>query len=92
MEIKKKKRITFEIKTEYCLKILMPKTMKVLGSTKRITKYKNGENVHHFKITEKVLVHCNIVNNDYQRDSVVLYTFVPNNSFDWLLDISSQNF
>ena len=92
MEIKQKNRITFEIKTEYCLKILMLKTMKLLGSTKRIIKYKNGENVHHFKITEKVLVHCSIVNNDYQRISIMLHTFVPNNSFDWLLEISSQNF
>ena len=50
--------------------------MKLLGSTKNeITKDKNGE------ITEVVLVHCNIVNNDYQQDSRVLYTFVPNKSF-----------
>ena len=53
--------------------------MKLLGSTKnKITKDKNGENVPHLEITEVVLVHCNIVNNDYQQDSRVLYTFVPN--------------
>ena len=34
------------------------------------------------------LVHCNIVNNDYQQDSRVLYTFVPNKLFGGLLEIS----
>ena len=62
--------------------------MKLFGSTKsKITKDKNGENVPHLEITEVVLIHCNIVNNDYQQDSRVLYTFVPNKSFGQLLDI-----
>ena len=66
--------------------------MKVLGSTKnKITKDKNGENVPHLEITEVVLVHCNIVNNDYQQDSRVLYTFVPNKQFGSLLEISPAN-
>ena len=39
-----------------------------------------------------MLVNCNVVNNDYQEDSRVLYTFVPNKSFCWLLDISTKNF
>ena len=46
--------------------------MKLLGSTeKKITKDKNVENVPHLEITEVVLVHCDIVNNDYQQDSIV---------------------
>ena len=66
--------------------------MKLLGSTKnKITKDKNGENVPHFKITEVVLVHCNVVNNDYQQDSRVLYTFVLNKPFASLLEISPAN-
>ena len=66
--------------------------MKLLGSTKnKITKDRNGENVPHLEITEVVLVHCNMVNNDYQHDSRGLYTFVPNKSFDSLLDISPSN-
>ena len=66
--------------------------MKLLGSTKnKITKDKNGENVPHLEITEVVLVHCNIVNNDYQQDSRVLYTFVPNKPFGSLLEISPTN-
>ena len=66
--------------------------MKLLGSTEsKITKGKNGENVPHLEITEVVLVLCNIVNNDYQQDSRVLYTFIPNKSFGSLLDISPSN-
>ena len=66
--------------------------MKLLGSSEnKITKDKNGENVPHFEITEVVLVHCNMVNNDYQQDSRVLYTFIPNKSFGSLLDISPSN-
>ena len=66
--------------------------MKLLESTEnKITKDKNGENVPHLKITEVVLVYCNIVNNDYQQDSRVLYTFVPNKPFGSLLEIPSKN-
>ena len=67
--------------------------MKLLGSTKsKITKNENGENVPQLEITEVVLVHYNIVNNDYEQDSRVLYTFVPNKPFGQLLDISPTNF
>ena len=70
----------------------MKETMKLLERTKnKITKDKNGENVPHLEITEVVLVHCNMVNNDYQHDSRVLYTFVQNKSFGSLLDISPSN-
>ena len=59
-------RITFKIKTEYYFEILTSETMKLLGSSKsKINKDKNGENVTHFEITEVVIIHCNIVNNDY---------------------------
>ena len=52
--------------------------MKLLGSTKsKISKDKNGENVPHLEITEVILVHFNMINNDYQQDSRVFYTFVP---------------
>ena len=44
--------------------------MRLLRITKnKITKDKNGENVPHLEITEVILVHCNIVNNDYQQNS-----------------------
>ena len=52
--------------------------MKLLESTKsKINKDKNDENVRHLKITEVILAHCNIVNDHYQHDSRVLYTFNP---------------
>ena len=78
------KRITVKIKNEYGLELLTPQTQ-------ILTKDKNGENVWHLEITEVVLVHCNIVNNDYQQDSRVLYTFVPNKPFGSLLEISPTN-
>ena len=60
------------------LNFLTPETMKLLGSTEsKITTDKNGENVPHLEIVELVLVHCNLVNNDYQQDSRILFTFVP---------------
>ena len=82
-------RITFEIKSAYYLELLTSETMKLLGSTEnKITKDRNGEIVPHIQIAEVVLVHCNIINTDYQQDSRVLYTFVPNKSFINLSEIS----
>ena len=86
-------RIIFKIKTGYYLELLMPEKMKLLESTEsKITKGKSGENVPHLEITEVILVHCNIANNDYQQDSRVLYTCFPNKPFDQLLEISATYF
>ena len=72
-------RITFKIKSGYYLELLIPETMKLLGSAEsKITKDKNGENVPRLEVVELALVHCNLVNNDYQQDSRILYAFVPN--------------
>ena len=85
-------RITFKIKSGYYLELLTPETMKLIGSTEsKITKDKNGENVRHLEEVELVLVHCNLVNNDYQQDSRILHTFVPNKTFGSLLEISPTN-
>ena len=85
-------RITFKIKTGYSLELLTRETTKLLRSTEsKITKDKNSENVPHLEITEVVLVHCNIVNKDYQQDSRFLYTFVPKKPFGSLLEISPTN-
>ena len=63
--------------------------MKLIGITEsKINKDESGENVLHLKITEVVLINCNIANNDYQQDSRVSYTFVPNKSFGQLSDFS----
>ena len=67
--------------------------MKLFGSTKiKITKDKNGENVLHSEITEVVSINCNIVNNNYQRNSRFWFTFVPSKLFGQLLDISPKNY
>ena len=85
-------RVTFKIKNEYSLELLAPETIKLLGRTEnKITKDKNGENVPHLEITELVLVRCDIVNNDYQQDSRVVYAFVSNKPFASLLGISPAN-
>ena len=86
-------RITFKVKTEYYLELLTPETMKLIGSTENTTtKDKNGEIIPHLEITKVVLVHCYIINNDYQQNSRVLYTFVPNKPFGNLLEFSPTNF
>ena len=77
-----KNRIIFKIKNGYKLELLTPETMKLLGSPKKdVGKDKNGENVPKLEIVEVVLVHCNLVKNDYQHTLKALFTFVPNKKF-----------
>ena len=67
-------------------------TMKLPGSTEnKITKDKNSENMPNLEITEGLLVHCNIADNDDQQDSRVLHTFAPNKPSGSLLEISPTN-
>ena len=85
-------RVTFKIKKEYYLELLTPETMKLLGTSEsKITKDKNSENIPHLEIVELVLIHCNLVNNNYQQNSRILYTFVPNKPFGSLLETSPPN-
>ena len=73
-------RIILKSKTGYYLEFVTPETMKLLGSTEsKITKDKNSENLPHSDVVELVSVRCNLVNNDYQQDSRILYTFVHTN-------------
>ena len=82
-----KNRIVFKIKTGYKLELLTPETMKLLGSTKKdVDSDKNSENVPKLESVEVVLVHCNLVKNDYQHTSKVLFSFVPDKQF-WQLII-----
>ena len=75
---KMENRIAFKIKTRFYYVFLTSETKKLLGSTKsKITKNKNCENVSNLENTELILVHCNVVNNNYWKKSEVLYTFVP---------------
>ena len=84
-----KNRIVFKIKTGYKLELPTPETMRLLGSTKKdIGADKNSENIPKLESVEVVLVHCNLVKNDYQQTSKVLFSFVPNKPFRQLINIS----
>ena len=66
--------------------------MRLLGSAEeKTTKERNRENVPNLEKTAVTLVHCNIVNSKYQRNSQVLSIFVPNKSFGQLFNILSKN-
>ena len=66
--------------------------MQLLGSSKKvIDKNKNGELVPKLETVEVVLVHCNLVNNNYQPASKVLFTFVPNIEFGQLISITPHS-
>ena len=87
-----KNRIVFKIKTGYKLELLTPETKKLLGSGKKdVDKDKDGENVPKLESVEVVLVHCNLVKNDYQHTSKVLFTFVPNKQFGQLINTSPHS-
>ena len=84
-----KNRIVFKIKTGYKLELISPEIMKLLGSAKKdVDKDKDGEDVPKLESVEVLLVHCNLVNNTYQKASKVLFTFVPSEQFGQLITIS----
>ena len=88
MLIKIENRVAFKIKKRYTLELLTKETMKLFVSNEnKVTTSKTGKNVPDLEITEVVLVNCNIVNRDFQQDSRVLYTFVPNKPFGSVLEI-----
>ena len=61
----------------------------MLGKAKNdVDKDKDGEDVPKIEPVEVVLVHCNLVNNSYQKASKVLFTFVRNKQFGQLITIS----
>ena len=65
--------------------------MKLLGSTKKdVDQNKDGGDVPKLEFVELVLVHCNLVNNNYQQISKVLFTFVPNEQSGQLITIASH--
>ena len=81
-----------KIKRVCKLQLLFPETMKLLASTKKdADQDKDGENVPKLESVEVVLVHCNLVNNNYQQASKVLLTFVPDELFGQLIDISPHS-
>ena len=87
-----KNRIVFEIKTGYKLELLTKETMQLLGSSKKVIDVnKDGEIVPRLETVEVVLVHCNLVNNNYQQAFKVLFTFVPNKQFGQLITFTPHS-
>ena len=81
-----------KIKTGYKLELLTEETMQLLGnSTKDIDQNKDGEIVPKLETAEVVLIHCNLVNNNYQQASKVLFTFVQNKQFGQLTAITPHS-
>ena len=84
-------RIVFKIKTGYKLELLTPETMRLLGTTKKdVDADENSENIPKLEFVEVVLVHCNLVKNDY-HNTKVLFSFVPNKQFGELINISPHS-
>ena len=87
-----KNRIVLKIKTGYKLKLLIPKTMRLSGSRKKdFDGNKNCKNVTKLEYVQVVLVHCHLVNNNYQQASKVLFTYVPNKQFGQLINIVAHS-
>ena len=84
-----KNRVVFKVKAGYKLELLSLESMKLLGSTKKdIDQNKDRENEPKLKPVEVVFVHFNLVNNNCQQASKVLFTFVTNKEFEQLINIS----
>ena len=84
-----KNGIVFKIKTGYKLELLSEETMQLLGSSTEDTdQNKDGENVPKLETVEVILVHCDLVNSNYQLVSKVLFTFVPNRQYGQLSTIT----
>ena len=66
--------------------------MKLLGSTKKdVDEDEDAEDVPKLEFVEVVSVHCNLVSNNYQQASKVLFTFVPNKQFGQLITIAPHS-
>ena len=85
-------RLVFKIKDGYKLQLQTLETRNLFGSTKKlIKKTKNGEKIPSLEVIEVFLVQCNLEDNQYQQKSEVLYTFVPNKSYAYLLNVEPSN-
>ena len=84
--------VVFKLKTGYKLELLSKETMKLLRSTeKAIAQDKNVRIVPKLENVDVILIHCNVVNNNYQQASKVLFTFVPDKQFGQLITIAPHS-
>ena len=89
---KTKNRIVFKVKTGCKLELLSPKILKLLGSVnKDVNQDKDGEDAPKLESVEVILLHCNLVNNNNQQVSKVLFAFVPNKRFGQLINIAPHS-
>ena len=87
-----KNRISFKIKRGYKLELLTNKTQKLLCDGPIIDKDKNSKNVPQLDQVDYVLLHCNIVQNDYLEKSKLSYEFVPDKIFEQLISVKPPMF
>ena len=85
-------RLNFKIKTGYRLELSTKETQKLLGDGPVIDKDKNSQNVPQLDQVEYVLLHCNLVENDYLQNSKLLYEFVPDKNFGQLISVKPPIF
>ena len=89
---KRENRIVFKTKAGYTLELLSKEKMQLLGSSKRdIDQDKDGEDIPKLESFEVVLIHYNLVNNNYQQVSKVIFTFLPNKQFGQLITITPHS-
>ena len=85
-------KIVFKVKTAYKLELLSSETMKLLGSTRNdVNQDKGGEDVPKLESVEAVLVPHNLLNNNYQQASKVLFTFASNKQSRQLINIAPHS-
>ena len=82
----------FKITDDYKLELQTLETTKLFGRTKRsIEKIKNRDKISSLEVAELLLFQCNLVDYEYQQKSEVLYTFVPERSYAYLLNVKSSS-
>ena len=85
-------RLVCKTKDGYKLELQTPEAKKLFGNTRKlIDKTKNGENVPSLEVVEVILVQWYLVDNQYQQKSKVLYTFTPDKSYAYLLNVEPSN-
>ena len=85
-------RLNFKIKTGYKLELLTKETQRLLGDGPLIDKGKNSKNVPQLDQVEYVLLHCNLLENEYLQNSQLLYELVPDKKFGQLISVNPPVF
>ena len=85
-------RLVFKIKDGHKLELQTHETMKLFGNTKKLKqKTKIGENIPSLEVVEAVLVQSHLVDSQCQQKSEVLFIFIPNKYYAYLLNVEPSN-